>query len=89
MGTQSQKLQAHQTAEVFSYSKKRNPLRVRLSSQSVHKALQLENLARYGADSNRLFVKDDQLKRCNLLLLPQSKNYRVLLALGRNNREAI
>lgn len=55
---------------------------VRVSNVTHKKAVQLERFERYSG-AKRAWGKDQKLLRCNLLLVPTSINYKVILAMGR------
>jgi hypothetical protein len=57
-------------------------MQVKVSTVSHKKAVQLHKFQKY-SDAKRAWGKDQKLLQCNLLLVPTSKNYTVLLALGR------
>ena len=57
-------------------------LPVWVSAQSQSKATQLQKFLTLAA-SKRAWGKDQKLLQANLLLVPTSKNYTVLLAMGR------
>jgi hypothetical protein len=58
---------------------------VKVSSVSHKKAIQLHKFLKYSS-AKRAWGKDQKLLQCNLLLVPTSKNYTVLLALGRRSK---
>jgi hypothetical protein len=62
---------------------KKSVVSVRVSSVSHKKATQLERFQKFST-ANKVWGKDQKLLRCNLLLVPTSKNYTVLLAMGKN-----
>ncbi len=55
---------------------------VRVSISTHKKAEQLQKFLTLSS-AKRAWGKDQKLIRCNLLLVPTSKNYTVLLAMGR------
>jgi hypothetical protein len=57
---------------------------VKVSSTVEKKVVQLHNIQRY-SDSNPTWGRDQKLLRYNLLLVPSTRNYTVLLALGRRD----
>ena len=59
---------------------------VKVSNSTHSKAVQLHKFKKYSG-AHRAWGKDQKLLHCNLLLVPTSINYTVLLALGRGNRE--
>ena len=59
-------------------------MNVKVSAEVENKVVQLHKFVRYAA-AKHAWGKDGQLLRCNLLLVPTSKNYTVLLALGKRN----
>ncbi len=58
---------------------------VKVSTISKKKAVQLERFLKYSS-AKRAWGKDQKLLRVNLLLVPTSKNYTVLLAMGRHKK---
>ena len=64
---------------------KQKVMSVKVSPVSHKKAVQLERFLKYSG-ANKAWGKDEKLLRCNLLLVPTSKNYTVLLAMGRGRR---
>ena len=58
---------------------------VKVSLKSHQKAVQLLKFQKLSLAS-RAWGKDQHLLRCNLLLVPTSINYTVLLAMGRKKR---
>ncbi|MEO5970321.1 MAG: hypothetical protein ABIQ95_10380 [Bdellovibrionia bacterium] len=58
---------------------------VKVSLQTHQKAIQLHKFQKLSLAS-RAWGKDQQLLRCNLLLVPTSINYTVLLAMGRGRK---
>jgi hypothetical protein len=61
---------------------KEKVMSVKVSTVSHKKAVQLHKFLKYSS-AKRAWGKDEKLLRYNLLLVPTSKNYTVLLALGR------
>lgn len=59
---------------------------VKVSSLAHSKATQLDKFMRYSS-AERAWGKDEKLLRYNLLLVPSSKNYTVLLAMGKNKKK--
>ena len=57
---------------------------VKVAIEVENKALQLQKFVRYSS-ARYAWGKDHQLLRCNLLLVPSSTNYTVLLCLGRRS----
>ncbi len=55
---------------------------VRVSNDVEKKVVQLHKIQKYSF-ANHAWGKDQKLLKYNLLLAPNSKNYMVLLALGR------
>lgn len=61
---------------------KEKVMSVKVSTVTHKKAVQLHKFLKYSS-AKRAWGKDQKLLRYNLLLVPTSKNYTVLLALGR------
>ena len=57
---------------------------VKVSSDVEKKVVQLHKIRKYSF-ANHAWGKDQKLLKYNLLLAPNSKNYTVLLALGRKD----
>jgi hypothetical protein len=68
--------------EKLAEEKNREVMTVRVSAKSHKKAVQLHKFQRL-SQANRAWGKDEKLLRCNLLIVPTSVNYKVLLAMGR------
>lgn len=64
---------------------KEKVMSVKVSTSAHEKAVQLHKFQKYST-ANRAWGKDEKLLKCNLLLVPSSKNYTVLLAMGRNRK---
>lgn len=62
---------------------KKGIVSVRVSTESHKKARLLERFQKYSS-AKGAWGKDQKMMRCNLLLVPTSKNYTVLLAMGKN-----
>ena len=62
-------------------------MNVKVSTDVERKAVQLHKIQKYSF-ANRAWGKDQKILRYNLLIVPNSKNYTVLLALGRKARQA-
>jgi len=58
---------------------------VKVSLKTHQKAIQLHKFQKL-SQANGAWGRDQQLLRCNLLLVPTSINYTVLLAMGRGRR---
>jgi hypothetical protein len=64
---------------------KKKVMSVKVSTTAHNKAVQLQKFLDYSS-AKRAWGKDQKLLHCNLLLVPTSKNYTVLLAMGRRNK---
>lgn len=63
----------------------KNGVSVKVSQLTHNKTVQLERLMKYST-ANNAWGKDQKMLRCNILQVPTSKNYMVLLAMGKNSR---
>ncbi len=61
---------------------------VKVSELTLQKAVQLERFIKYSS-AQGIWGRDEKLLHCNLLLVPTSRNYTVLLALGRSNNKKL
>jgi hypothetical protein len=66
-------------------SEKDKLMSVRVSTVTHKKVVQLHKFQKYST-ADRAWGKDQKLLQCNILLVPTSKNYTVLLALGRRSK---
>lgn len=73
------------TTEELNRVEKQKVVSVKVSTISHKKAIQLERFLKFSS-AKRVWGKDQKLLRCNLLLIPSSKNYTVLLAMGRSKK---
>jgi hypothetical protein len=66
-------------------TKNQEVMSVKVSLKTRQKAIQLHKFQKLSL-ANRAWGKDEKLLRCNLLLVPTSINYTVLLAMGKGRR---
>jgi hypothetical protein len=72
------------TIQAQEKSPKGQVMSVKVSTVTEKKVVQLHKFLKYSS-AKRAWGKDQKLLRCNLLLVPTSKNYTVLLAMGRRD----
>ena len=63
--------------------KKKQVISVKVSSETYDKAIQLNKFIKL-TTSKGFWGKDQKLLYCNLLLVPRTINYQVILALGKS-----
>jgi hypothetical protein len=73
-------------SELFKRDRQRKEVvSVKVSTLAHKKAVQLERFQAYSS-AKSVWGKDQKLLQCNILQVPTSKNYTVLLAMGRNKK---
>lgn len=62
---------------------------VQVSSESRKRAVRLHKFVQLSSCGTGVWGNDQRLLKCNLLLVPNSINYAVLLAMGRSHRHPL